>query len=130
MSTSSNTIIYLSDQLTELGTRIRTRKMFGEYALYCDEKVVGLTCDDQLFIKITLAGKDFMGPNYREGLPYPGAKPYMLIGGDIIENKAAFAELIQLTTQTLLCTSSAVAPEKCLQTRSSLGDPIPKTKKK
>ncbi len=28
-----------------------------------------------------------------------------------------------LTTLLLLCTSSAIAPEKCLQTRSSLGDP-------
>ncbi|MEI8232692.1 MAG: TfoX/Sxy family protein [bacterium] len=129
MSTSSDTIIYLSDQLTEMGTRIRTRKMFGEYALYCDEKVVGLICDDQLFLKITEPGKHFLGEKYQEGLPYPGAKPYMLIGGDIIENKDAFVELIQLTTQALLCTSSAVAPEKCLQTRSSLGDPLAKPKR-
>lgn len=101
MSTSADTIIYLSDQLTELGTRIRTRKMFGEYALYCDEKVVGLICDDQVFIKITENGKKFMGSNYQEGQPYPGAKPYMLIGGDIIENKEAFAELVNLIASEL-----------------------------
>ena len=106
MSTSPDTIIYLSDQLTQLGTRIRTRKMFGEYALYCDEKVVGLICDDQVFIKITGPGKDFMGPNYVEGLPYPGAKPYMLVGGDIIENKDAFAQLLDLTAKVLLVGTS------------------------
>ncbi len=101
MSTSSDTIIYLSDQLTELGSRIRTRKMFGEYAMYCDEKVVALICDDQLFVKITKEGKEYMGSRYSEGQPYPGAKPYMLIGGDIIENKEAFAELINMTALVL-----------------------------
>lgn len=101
MSTSSDTIIYLSDQLTELGNRIRTRKMFGEYAMFCDEKVVALICDDQLFVKITKEGKEYMGSRYSEGFPYPGAKPYMLIGGDIIENKEAFAKLINITALAL-----------------------------
>lgn len=101
MSTAQDTIIYLSDQLTGLGNRIRTRKMFGEYALYCDEKVVALICDDQVFVKITDPGKAFLGNNYQEGFPYPGAKPAMLIGGDIIENKEAFAQLISLTAQVL-----------------------------
>ncbi len=101
MSTSADTIIYLADQLTSLGNRIRTRKMFGEYALYCDERVVALICDDQVFVKITDVGKAFVGSNYREGFPYPGAKPAMLIGGDIIENKEAFAELINLTALAL-----------------------------
>lgn len=101
MSTSADTIIYLSDQLTSLGNRIRTRQMFGEYALYCDERVVALICDDQVFVKITDPGKSFVGRNYREGFPYPGAKPAMLIGGDIIENKEAFVKLIDVTARAL-----------------------------
>jgi TfoX/Sxy family transcriptional regulator of competence genes len=101
MSTSPDTIIYLSDQLTSLGNRIRTRKMSGEYALYCDERVVALICDDQVFVKITKPGKLFVGSNYQEDFPYPGAKPAMLIGGDIIENKDAFAQLIDLTASAL-----------------------------
>lgn len=101
MSTSADTIIYLSDQLTSLGNRIRTRKMFGEYTMYCDERVVALICDDQVFVKITPPGKEYLGSNYQEGYPYPGAKPAILIGGDIIENKEAFAELIDLTARAL-----------------------------
>jgi TfoX/Sxy family transcriptional regulator of competence genes len=101
MATSSDTIIYLSDQLTGLGNRIRTRKMFGEYAMYCDEKVVALFCDDQVFVKITSEGKKYLGSGYKEGVPYAGAKPYMLIGGEIIENKEAFAKLIDLTAHSL-----------------------------
>lgn len=101
MATSADTIIYLSDQLTSLGNRIRTRKMFGEYALYCDERVVALICDDQVFVKITEPGKAYLGSNYREGFDYPGAKPSMLIGGEIIENKDAFCELIDITARAV-----------------------------
>lgn len=101
MSTSADTIIYLSDQLTGLSTRVRTRKMFGEYALYLDEKVVALICDDEVFVKITSKGRQFMGSKYQEGLPYPGAKPYILLGGDIIENKEAFCQLLEMTAESL-----------------------------
>ncbi len=101
MSTSADTIIYFSDLLTSLGARIRTRKMFGEYALYCDERVVALICDDQMFVKITPDGSQFLGVNYETGAPYPGAKPYFLIGGDIVENKEALVQLIDLTARAL-----------------------------
>ncbi len=69
--------------------------------MYCDERVVALICDDQVFVKITDPGKSFVGRKYQEGFPYPGAKPAMLIGGDIIENKDAFAELIDITAKAL-----------------------------
>lgn len=101
MSTSQDTIIYISDQLTSLGNRIRTHKMFGEYALYCDERVVALICDDQVFVKITEPGKAYVGDRYKEGYPYPGAKTAMLIGADIIENSEALATLIDLTAKAL-----------------------------
>jgi hypothetical protein len=29
---------------------VSARKMFGEFALYCDGKLVALICDDQLFV--------------------------------------------------------------------------------
>lgn len=101
MATSHETVIYLLDQLTELGNRVRTRKMFGEYALYCDEKVVGLICDDQLFVKITPASSNYLGDNHEQGSPYPGAKPHFLIGGDIVENKDAFVSLVITTADSL-----------------------------
>jgi len=43
---------YIAGQLHNVGT-VRYRKMFGEYALYCNEKVVALVCDMQLFVKPT-----------------------------------------------------------------------------
>ncbi|MCX8508766.1 MAG: TfoX/Sxy family protein, partial [Rhodobacteraceae bacterium] len=30
---------------------VAIRKMFGEYGVYCDGKVVALVCDNQVFLK-------------------------------------------------------------------------------
>jgi TfoX/Sxy family transcriptional regulator of competence genes len=56
MSTTKNTVEYILEQISESGV-VSARKMFGEYAIYCDGKVVALVCDDQLFVKPTKAGK-------------------------------------------------------------------------
>jgi hypothetical protein len=100
MATSQSTIDFLLDQLSGLAN-VRARKMFGEYAVYCDGKVVGLVCDDQLFVKITPQGKAFVGLHYREGEPYPGAKPAMAIGAEEIENGERLCELFRLTALAL-----------------------------
>lgn len=62
---------------------------------------MALICDDQVFVKITVAGKQFVGSNYQEGNAYPGAKPSMLIGDEIVANPEAFCELISLTAANL-----------------------------
>ena len=49
MSTSQSTIDYLLDQLSNLPT-VRVRKMFGEYALYCEFVSV-----DQLLLETVLS---------------------------------------------------------------------------
>jgi hypothetical protein len=75
--------------------------MFGEYVLYCEEKVVALVCDNQPFVKITPAGKALVGPGYQEGEAYPGAKPSMLIGADFIDDGERLCVLIRTTAATL-----------------------------
>lgn len=60
MASQQKTVDYLMEQSAEAGT-ITSKKMFGEFALYCDTKVVAFVCDDQLFIKPTEAGRDFLG---------------------------------------------------------------------
>lgn len=93
-------IEYLLDQVREAG-RVSARKMFGEYALYCDSKVVALVCDDQLFVKITVEGKRHVGDKYEEEAPYPGAKPWMLIAEDLWEDRPWLSELVRLTAAAL-----------------------------
>jgi TfoX/Sxy family transcriptional regulator of competence genes len=100
MPTQSSTIDYILDQLVSVPD-IRARKMFGEYALYCNDKVVALACNDELFVKITEAGKDFIGDFYQEGTAYPGAKPSMHIDMDMIDNREWLCELIGTTADAL-----------------------------
>jgi DNA transformation protein len=99
MSTQQSTVDFLMDQLSEVGS-ISNRKMFGEYALYCDMKVVALICDDQLFIKPTEAGRKFI-KQVNEQPPYPGAKNYFLISDDHLDDREWLSELIQLTAKEL-----------------------------
>ena len=40
---------YVADQIGAAG-QVSYRKMFGEYAVYCDGKVVALVCDNQFFL--------------------------------------------------------------------------------
>ncbi|MCC3506339.1 MAG: TfoX/Sxy family protein [Microcoleus sp. PH2017_19_SFW_U_A] len=52
MSSDLSFVEYILDQINQAG-QVSFKKMFGEYAIYCDEKVVALVCDNQLFIKPT-----------------------------------------------------------------------------
>lgn len=54
MATDNSFMQYVAEQI-DLGGRLSYRKMFGEYAVYLDEKVVALVCDNSLFIKPTPA---------------------------------------------------------------------------
>ena len=94
MSSDLEFVEYVCDQISEAG-RIRSRKMFGEFAIYCDDKVVALVCDDRLFVKPTPGGRTFIGEMV-ESPPYPGAKPHFLIE-DRIDDREWLTQLVRLT---------------------------------
>jgi len=100
MSSKQATVDYIIDQLAGAGD-IRARKMFGEYALYYDGKVVALVCDDRLFVKITEPGREFAGDLYAEGFPYEGAKPYMIIHDELIDDREWLSGLVVITAEAL-----------------------------
>lgn len=94
MSTSKDTISYILEQLEPLPTRARA--MFGEYGLYCDEKVVGFVCDDTIFLKQSPASAGLeLGP------AYPGSKDYAIVSADLLEDAPALRDLVQETAQSL-----------------------------
>ncbi len=99
MSTKQTTIDFLLDQLNP-HTETTARKMFGEYALYCDGKVVALVCDDELFVKPTAAGRALIS-EVVEKPAYPGAKPYLWISGDDWDDTEWLRRLIQVTAKEL-----------------------------
>lgn len=100
MATKQSTVDYILDQLADI-PGIKARKMFGEYALYAGGKVVGLICDDTVFIKITDEGKEILGSDYKEGLAYPGAKASMEIPEDFLEDRERFLRVIKVTEKNL-----------------------------
>ncbi len=73
MPCSDDYIQYVLEQIGPAGD-ISVRKMFGEYGLYMDGKVMGLICDNQVFLKKTEAGTDLLGEDAMEGYAYPGAR--------------------------------------------------------
>ncbi|MFA5863463.1 MAG: TfoX/Sxy family protein [Phycisphaerae bacterium] len=98
MASDKSFIEFIVDQMGNAGL-ISHKKMFGEYAIYCDGKVVALVCDNQLFVKPTEGGRAYIG-NIVEAAPYPGAKLYLLIE-DAFENREWISGLIKITAQEL-----------------------------
>lgn len=105
MGTSESTIIYIEEQLSSL-SGIRTRKMFGEYALYYMDVVVALVCDDQVFIKPTQEGEKFAEGKWTKGYAYPGAKMSMNIT-DAIDDREFFVHIVEITARSLLNSKAA-----------------------
>jgi TfoX/Sxy family transcriptional regulator of competence genes len=99
MATQQITIDLLLQQMSAAGV-MHAKKMFGEYGIYCDDKIVALVCDDQLYVKPTQAGEKFIS-NIVEGCPYPGAKPYFLIARDQWDDGEWLSHLIQLSAAEL-----------------------------
>jgi TfoX/Sxy family transcriptional regulator of competence genes len=82
-----------------LAGEVTVRKMFGEFAVYCEGRVVGLICDNQFFLKPTEAGRELLA-ELTWGQPYPGAKPYFLLDSEL-ENPRRMQELIRVTAAEL-----------------------------
>lgn len=77
MASDQGTVDYICGQMAGAG-RISARKMFGEYGVYCDGIIVGLICDNQLFLKPVPAVLALM-PDATLGPAYPGGKPQLLV---------------------------------------------------
>lgn len=100
MATKETTALFLEEQCSGAGN-VRMRKMFGEYALYCDGKVVALICDNRLYLKPTDAGKEFGGTLFEEGHAYPGSGTFWIVEEDKWENREWMGTLIRVTAEAL-----------------------------
>ena len=96
MASDKNQLDFVLDQIRDAGV-VTAKRMFGEFGIYCDGKIVALFCDNQLFVKPTDRGRAYIRRPI-EAPPYPGAKPYFLIEGQI-EDRGWISELITLTAR-------------------------------
>lgn len=93
MACSEDFVQYIVEQCAGAG-EITARKMMGDYCLYCNGVVVGLICDNSLFIKPTEPVKQML----REVVmrpPYDGAKEYFFITD--IDDRDYLAEIVKTT---------------------------------
>lgn len=97
MACNADFVQYVVDQCSGAGL-IDVKKMMGDYCLYCDGVLVGLICDNNLYLKVTDAGEALL----REVVlrpPYPGAKEHFYI--EDVDDSDALAQLVKATRSAL-----------------------------
>lgn len=98
MATDRIFVDYVAEQLG-LGARLGHKKMFGEYALYVDGKVVAFACDNSLFIKPNEAVAK-LHPDLPRRPPYPEAKDYP-VADELLDDGDALRRLFLASAEVL-----------------------------
>ncbi|HJV79986.1 TfoX/Sxy family protein [Noviherbaspirillum sp.] len=106
MATSQDFIEYVAGQIG-LGSQLTFKKMFGEYAIYVDGKVVAFACDNSLFIKPSSAAVS-LAPGLPQWPPYPGAKDYP-VADELLDDTDALRRLITETAALMPATKPTKA---------------------
>ena len=98
MASEQRFVDFIVEQI-DIPEKISSKKMFGEYGLYFDDKMFALVCDNKLYIKPTISGKDYITDLVEES-PYPGAKPCFLIE-EKLDDKVWLKKLVEITVKEL-----------------------------
>lgn len=98
MTTDKNFVDYITEQ-AQLGTALVFKKMFGEYGVYLDGKIIAFVCDNSLFVKATKATIETTHALPHRP-PYPGAKSYP-VADELLDDADALRSLLVATAQDL-----------------------------
>lgn len=98
MASNTDFVQYIADQCSGAG-EIVTKRMFGEYGIYCDGKLFGLVCDNRFYVKPTEGGHALL-KEVELCPPYDGAKDYFLIAD--VDDRDIITKLVKITCQELL----------------------------
>ena len=90
MASDIDFVNYVIDQINSLGI-ITSKKMFGEYMIYINQKPVILICNNTAYVKKLECIKLFC-ENGEIGIPYNGAKEHYILD---IDNKETLIEIIK-----------------------------------
>ena len=97
MATRAETVAHLLDLLP--GTT--AKRMFGEYGFYLGPKLVGLICDDQLYLRPYENARALL-PDLPLAPPYPGAKPHFLADAALDAPELLMAALVAIAEEAPL----------------------------
>jgi TfoX/Sxy family transcriptional regulator of competence genes len=114
MATDNDFITYVHEQ-TGLAGALTSKKMFGEYGIYFDGKIIALAADNRFFLKPTAAGRALL-PNVVEAPPYPGAKNWFVID-EYLDDTDLLQKLIRATAAELPAPKPKPAKKAAKKTR-------------
>ena len=97
MASNKDFVLFVAEQCGGAG-EITTRKMFGDYGIYCDGKIFGLICDDRFYLKPTEAGRQLLRAIEMRP-PYEGAKDYFYIAD--VDDRDYLSEIVRATCKEL-----------------------------
>lgn len=96
MSSAPEFIDYICEQLEGLGD-VRSRKMFGEYMVYLNDRPVLLVCDDLPYVKMLPCLEELLRDRPAAS-PYEGAKEHYVLDPDDRETLRRAAVLAEEVT--------------------------------
>jgi TfoX/Sxy family transcriptional regulator of competence genes len=118
MSSDKEFISFVCEQLRGAG-EISSRRMFGQAAIYLEDKVVGLVFDNQLFVKATEPGRAKIGVPV-EAPPFTGANNWFLLAD--LDDPEFLADLIRTTADALPIPKVKMKKTRQANSRSSVGN--------
>lgn len=77
MASNTDFVQFIADQCASAGN-IMTKKMFGDYGIYCNGKIFGLICNNRFYLKPVDEIRNLLR-DVQLCPPYEGAKPYFYI---------------------------------------------------
>jgi DNA transformation protein len=99
MASDKRTVEYVVEQMGEAGA-IRSRPMFGEFGLYCDDVFVALVCNDQLFVKASAIANEYLGDEHLAP-PYPGARDAYRVPEEKLDDREWLSAFVRATAAEL-----------------------------
>lgn len=97
MACNEDFVQFIADQCSGAG-EIMTKKMFGDYGVYCNGKIIGLVCDDCFYVKPTEAGRSLLREVVMKP-PYEGAKDYFYMTN--VDDRDYLSAIVRATCNAL-----------------------------
>ena len=94
MASNQDYLVFILELLREVDG-ITYKKMMGEYILYKDSIIIGGIYDNRFLVKKTKSISDI---GLKEQIPYPNAKPMLLVDS---EDPDEISELVNLIVKDL-----------------------------
>ena len=91
MASSKEFVQFVCEQVCTFGS-VRSRKMFGEYMVYIDDRPIMLLCDNTVFVKMLPELAPFLC-GAETGEPYPTAKPHYVLD---VENRELLEQVVPI----------------------------------